>query len=95
MDSTEQNLKGQISQLEGQLGRTNEALVLQEKKVAKFKESMEEAMDAHKKAMDDNEQLIEDLKKANSTIHVSVVVHETEVWFKLFKYMYFIDLHVN
>ena len=49
----------------------------QETKVEKLKSSLDDAMSAHKKAMDDNEKLLNDLKKANSTIRVSplILVH--------------------
>ncbi|XP_056005210.1 centrosomal protein of 63 kDa-like isoform X3 [Ostrea edulis] len=68
LDSTELSLKNQITQLEGQLERTNETLTSQETKVEKLKSSLDDAMSAHKKAMDDNEKLLTDLKKANNTI---------------------------
>lgn len=44
---------------------------VQETKVEKLKSSLDDAMSAHKKAMDDNEKLLNDLKKANNTIRVS------------------------
>lgn len=44
---------------------------IQETKVEKLKSSLDDAMSAHKKAMDDNEKLLNDLKKANNTIRVS------------------------
>ena len=40
-------------------------------KSRKLKGSLDDAMNAHKKAMDDNERLLNDLKKANDTIRVS------------------------
>ena len=46
----------------------------QETKVEKLKSSLDDAMSAHKKAMDDNEKLLNDLKKANSTIRVSPLI---------------------
>jgi hypothetical protein len=42
--------------------------------VEKLKSSLDDAMSAHKKAMDDNEKLLTDLKKANNSIRVCSVV---------------------
>ncbi|XP_069104807.1 centrosomal protein of 63 kDa-like isoform X4 [Argopecten irradians] len=68
LDNAEVSFKTQITQLEGQLERTNQTLVSQEGKVEKLKVSLEDAMNAHKKAMDDNERLLTDLKKSNNTV---------------------------
>ncbi|OWF49680.1 centrosomal protein of 63 kDa-like isoform X2 [Mizuhopecten yessoensis] len=68
LDNSEVSFKSQIAQLESQLERTNQTLVTQEGKVEKLKCSLEDAMNAHKKAMDDNERLLVDLKKANNTV---------------------------
>ena len=43
----------------------------QNAKVDKLKTSLDEAMKSHKKAMDDNEKLLVDLKKANMQLRVS------------------------
>jgi len=39
--------------------------------VDKLKQSLDDAMNSHKKAMDDNEKLLIDLKKANNQVRVS------------------------
>jgi len=44
--------------------------LLKETKIEKLKSSLEDAMNSHKKAMDDNERLLNDLKKANSNVRV-------------------------
>ncbi|KAL5004453.1 hypothetical protein ScPMuIL_017909 [Solemya velum] len=65
LNSTELSYKSQIKQLEIQLQRANENSSIQNNKVTKLKASLDEAMKAHKKAMDDNERLLDDLRKAN------------------------------
>ncbi|XP_067669816.1 centrosomal protein of 63 kDa-like [Haliotis asinina] len=67
-DNTELNLKTTITQLEGQAERQGDIITTQEEKIRKLKASLSEAMNAHKRAMNDNEKLLDDLKKANTSI---------------------------
>ena len=46
------------------------SVCVQNEKVEKLKVSLDEAMGSHKKAMDDNERLLNDLKKANTQCRV-------------------------
>ncbi|XP_046580611.1 centrosomal protein of 63 kDa-like [Haliotis rubra] len=67
-DNTELNLKTTITQLEGQAERQGDTITTQEEKIRKLKASLSEAMNAHKRAMNDNERLLDDLKKSNTSI---------------------------
>ncbi|KAL8595581.1 hypothetical protein ACOMHN_025618 [Nucella lapillus] len=69
-DSSEDNLKSRISQLETNVDRSTQTIVAQKEKIEKLKTSLEEAMKSHKQTMGDNERLLTDLQKANETIQM-------------------------
>ncbi|XP_064615209.1 centrosomal protein of 63 kDa-like [Liolophura sinensis] len=68
LDSSEFNLKTQITQLEGQLQRAKDTIAVQEEKIDKLKASLDEMTVTQREGTRENEKLLEDLNAANSRI---------------------------